>query len=430
MFGRKGRLEGAELRHAQNLLSRRMFDKYGKLKAAFMARDYNGDGTIGYNEFRQLLRDLGITLPPREFRELVQAYDSDGDKEVSYPEILQRLSTLLSPEGDDIFRFGARAPTTSSGTRVLAAEKLLADKMFSKLSAMQHAFRDIDRDGNGFVNQEEMREILRQVGAAPRSEDEFIALWRLFDVNCDGRCSYAEFNTRIGQVLMTTAAENAQAASAECAASAAADAGMSARGLLHPRSFAQLPGAWGLPNTRAPPPATFTRDQLQRALSAPLPIAPTLAPAEAWGESAHGNLGASARPLSSTGKRNYTAKRAGEVLLHSLGEKVKARHANLAKMFLLCDERGDGRVACVQFKRIVAQQVPGVSPVDIKLSCRLFGEREFSHAGGQVVLVNYRKFLRHFDVSCHGITQTKTGRRPLTAGTTARSTREFAFCAR
>ena len=87
---------GAELRHAQDLLSRRMFDKYGKLKAAFMARDYNGDGTIGYNDFRQLLRDLGITLPPREFRELVQAYDSDGDKEVSYPEILQRLSTLLS----------------------------------------------------------------------------------------------------------------------------------------------------------------------------------------------------------------------------------------------------------------------------------------------------------------------------------------------
>ena len=131
MFGRKERLVGAELRHAQDLLSRRMFDKYGKLKAAFMARDYNGDGTIGYNDFRQLLRDLGITLPPREFRELVQAYDSDGDKEVSYPEILQRLSTLLSPEGD----ISSTARTDDrSGTRVLAAEKLLADKMFSKLT--------------------------------------------------------------------------------------------------------------------------------------------------------------------------------------------------------------------------------------------------------------------------------------------------------
>ncbi len=422
---------GAELRHAQDLLSRRMFDKYGKLKAAFMARDYNGDGTIGYNDFRQLLRDLGITLPPREFRELVQAYDSDGDKEVSYPEILQRLSTLLSPEGDNIFGFGARAPVATGGTRVLAAEKLLADKMFSKLSAMQHAFRDIDRDGNGFVNQEEMREILRQVGAAPRSEDEFVALWRLFDVNCDGRCSYAEFNTRIGQVLMTTAAENAQAASAECAAAAAADAGASARGLLHPRSFSRLPAAYAPPATRAPPRAVYSRDPLQRTLSAPLPIAPALAPPEAWGESGAGGApGATMRPLSSTGKRNYTAKRAGEVLLHSLGEAVKARHANLAKMFLLCDERGDGRVSCVQFKRVVAQQLRGASPVDIKLSCRLFGEREFDFGGGQVVLVNYRKFLRHFDCSCHGITQTKTGRRPLTAGTTARSTREFAFCAR
>ena len=85
-----------------------MFDKYGKLKAAFMARDYNGDGTIGYNDFRQLLRDLGITLPPREFRELVQAYDSDGDKEVSYPEILQRLSTLLSPEEERHDKHGTK----------------------------------------------------------------------------------------------------------------------------------------------------------------------------------------------------------------------------------------------------------------------------------------------------------------------------------
>ena len=124
--------------------------------------------------------------------------------------------------------------------------------------------------------------------------------------------------------------------------------------------------------------------------------------------------------------RNLTAKRAGEMLIHSIGEKVQTNNHTLSKIFLLCDDRGDGRVSLSQFRRILMQQLPGCSYVDCKLCCRVFGER----VGGNVVLVNYRKFLRHFDCSCHGITQTKTGRRPLTAGTTARSTREFAFCAR
>jgi hypothetical protein len=104
------------------------------------------------------------------------------------------------------------------------------------------------------------------------------------------------------------------------------------------------------------------------------------------------------------------AQRAGEMLLHSIGEKVMAKSSTMAKMFLLCDERGDGRVPLAQFRRILMQQIPGCSYVDCKLCCRVFGER----VDGAVVLVNYRKFLRHFDCSCHGITNMKpaVGARP------------------
>ena len=155
---------------------------------------------------------------------------------------------------------------------------------------------------------------------------------------------------------------------------------MSARGLLHPRSFAQLPGrVRAAQHPRAAAPATFTRDQLQRTLSAPLPIAPTLAPAEANIKRARRAWRDDAAALEH-GQAQLHGEARGRGAAALARRAVKARHANLAKMFLLCDERGDGRVACVQFKRIVAQQVRGVSPVDIKLSCRLFGEREFSHA--------------------------------------------------
>ena len=48
------------LKRAETLLSKRIFDKYAKLKKCFQARDYNGNGTLSYADFRQLLRDLGI----------------------------------------------------------------------------------------------------------------------------------------------------------------------------------------------------------------------------------------------------------------------------------------------------------------------------------------------------------------------------------
>ena len=60
----------------------------------------------------------------------------------------------------------------------------------------------------------------------------------------------------------------------------------------------------------------------------------------------------------------------------------------------------------------------------LKLCCRVFGER----VDGNIAMVNYRKFLRHFDCSCHGITNMKSGPRPLTSEQHARATTPFAFC--
>ena len=264
MLSRRAVVEDEKLRHAEQLLARRIFDKYSKLKHAFQAFDYNGDGRIRYGEFRGLLRDLGISFPPREFRDLCTSYDADGDKEISYHEILKRLSIMLSPEGDNYFSFRTKGappshPPSSRGAapgRTVAsdAEKLLAAKLFDKFAKLRQAFRDIDRDGNGYLNKNELETQLRQVGpliffcfavgaalatatlpaerrggyferlriemsvpatvrttdtrACPRpygrpmpqsgqvgatlTPSEFQKLWKTFDQNEDGRCTYAE----------------------------------------------------------------------------------------------------------------------------------------------------------------------------------------------------------------------------------------------
>ena len=114
-----------DLARAEELLARRIFDKYSKLKTAFNARNYNGDGTLSYGDFRQVLRDLGIMFPPNEFRDLCASYDVDGDKEISYPEVMARLATMLDPDGDNIFGFkGASGAVRKGRPTSTGAERL------------------------------------------------------------------------------------------------------------------------------------------------------------------------------------------------------------------------------------------------------------------------------------------------------------------
>ena len=417
-----------DLARAEQLLALRIFDKYSKLKTAFNARNYNGDGTLSYGDFRQVLRDLGIMFPPNEFRDLCASYDVDGDKEISYPEVMARLATMLDPDGDNIFGFkGASGAVRKGRPTSTGAERLLASKLFDKFANMRQAFRDIDKDGNGYLTKGELEQELRRTGCS-FSPEEFHKLWGTFDVNGDGRCSYAEFNARIGTFLVQTARDAAASAAEESANAPAETAPMpGAMKPLHPRCFAAH-GSRVASHSALALPISPTQPGLARTMTAPagltregakgmLPPMPN-SPQPMEGQQ---------RPMTGSGfgtTRNLTAKRAGEMLIHSIGEKVQTNNHTLSKIFLLCDDRGDGRVSLSQFRRILMQQLPGCSYVDCKLCCRVFGER----VGGNVVLVNYRKFLRHFDCSCHGITNMKAGPRALSPEHISKATGSFAFC--
>ena len=357
-------------------------------------------------DFRQVLRDLGIMFPPNEFRDLCASYDVDGDKEISYPEVMARLATMLDPDGDNIFGFkGASGVVRKGRPTSTGAERLLASKLFDKFANMRQAFRDIDKDGNGYLTKGELEQELRRTGCS-FSPEEFHKLWGTFDVNGDGRC-HAEFNARIGTFLVQTARDARR---------------RRAEGRRRARRRRRCRVAM------KPSPALLAATLARREpLALALPIAGTRARAhdDRAGPHARGRQGmlppmanspqpmeGQQRPMTGSGfgtTRNLTAKRAGEMLIHSIGEKVQTNNHTLSKIFLLCDDRGDGRVSLSQFRRILMQQLPGCSYVDCKLCCRVFGER----VGGNVVLVNYRKFLRHFDCSCHGITNMKAGPRAL-----------------
>jgi Ca2+-binding EF-hand superfamily protein len=83
------------------------------------------------------------------------------------------------------------------------AEKLLADKLWGKFTAVQRAFRSFDIDKSGDLSYDEFRSALRSLGVN-LSEPDFRELVAKYDTNGDGVISYDEFNSKVGNLIHPT----------------------------------------------------------------------------------------------------------------------------------------------------------------------------------------------------------------------------------
>ena len=63
--------------------------------------------------------------------------------------------------------------------------------------AVREAFKVLDKDGNGYIDYDELRAVLGEKGEAPLTEEEFRAVIEDLDVNKDGKIDY-EGKTGIG----------------------------------------------------------------------------------------------------------------------------------------------------------------------------------------------------------------------------------------
>jgi len=62
----------------------------------------------------------------------------------------------------------------------------------SKEADLQAVFKQFDIDGDGFIQEDELRQVMTKMGQSP-TEDEIKAMFKAADLNKDGKISFEEF---------------------------------------------------------------------------------------------------------------------------------------------------------------------------------------------------------------------------------------------
>lgn len=89
-------------------------------------------------------------------------------------------------------------------TSLVAAEKLLQDKLYNKFGQVQKAFRLFDEDKSGELSYDEFRRAMHTLNIS-LNEEMMMALVAKFDPEHEGAISYENFNSYVGKILHVSA---------------------------------------------------------------------------------------------------------------------------------------------------------------------------------------------------------------------------------
>ncbi|KAL4239167.1 hypothetical protein ACF0H5_003869 [Mactra antiquata] len=117
--------------------------------------DKNQDGVICVNELGRLLQYLGFNPTDEEVKEYMKKIGKKKDEDLDFEQLYEFIQTLDDPSGE-----------------------------------LMEAFRLHDKNGDGYIDQQELKAIFTSGSFCP---DDIDGLFELVDVNNDGKIDYKEF---------------------------------------------------------------------------------------------------------------------------------------------------------------------------------------------------------------------------------------------
>ncbi|XP_029931888.1 calcium-binding protein 2-like [Myripristis murdjan] len=136
-----------------------------ELAEAFKEFDYDQDGYLNYKDVAECMRTMGYMPTEMELLEIVQ-------------QIKMRMGGLM--DFDDFIEL--------MGPRMMGET---ADML--GLKELQSAFVQFDTDGDGKINQEEMKEAVKTLLGEKLKKGELEEILKELDVNADGCIDFEEF---------------------------------------------------------------------------------------------------------------------------------------------------------------------------------------------------------------------------------------------
>jgi len=137
-----------------------------QLRVRFAQYDTDSSGQINTTELAELLRACGMNPTNEDIDMFLQMFDTNDDGTLSFQEFVVLWSMRLAVQDTE------------------ADEKAL----------YQRAFAFFDRDDDGFIERDEFRRVISEIGE-PLSEEEVTTFMQAVDINEDGAI---EFNELLG----------------------------------------------------------------------------------------------------------------------------------------------------------------------------------------------------------------------------------------
>ncbi|CAC5363517.1 calmodulin-beta-like isoform X2 [Mytilus californianus] len=144
-----------------SVLSQIQEDKVREYREAFNLYDKDHDGVISTHKLGVILRSLGHNPTELEIQEMIDEVDHDRTGSVEFEDFLEVvMSKDLDEEDHEL--------------------------------ALKEAFKMFDRDGNGYIDADELRLCMMNLGEK-LTLDEVEEMIKEVDVDYDGRMNYEEF---------------------------------------------------------------------------------------------------------------------------------------------------------------------------------------------------------------------------------------------
>uniref|UniRef100_A0A4D5RB46 Calglandulin n=1 Tax=Scolopendra viridis TaxID=118503 RepID=A0A4D5RB46_SCOVI len=138
-------------------------EQVAMLRKAFDMFDKEKKGFIHTSMVATILRSMGQTFEERDLKDLIDEIDSDGSGELEFEEFLTLAARFVTEED--------------------------AEAMQEEL---REAFRLYDKEGNGYINVSDLREILRALDDSLK-EDELDEMIAEIDTDGSGTVDFDEF---------------------------------------------------------------------------------------------------------------------------------------------------------------------------------------------------------------------------------------------
>uniref|UniRef100_A0A336KJR2 CSON004991 protein n=1 Tax=Culicoides sonorensis TaxID=179676 RepID=A0A336KJR2_CULSO len=139
-------------------------EQVSEFKEAFMLFDKDEDGTISVTELGVVMRSLGQRPTETELRDMVNEWDENGNGTIEFNEFLQMMSKKLTfSDGEDELKEAFRVFDKNNDGLISSSElRHVMTNLGEKLTQQEadDMLKEADMDGDGMVNYNEFVMIL------------------------------------------------------------------------------------------------------------------------------------------------------------------------------------------------------------------------------------------------------------------------------